>query len=105
MKTLYGFLLAIIFVASALPSLAQEVVSTIAFTSTRDNPTLPLLSAAEIYLIDYLVDGTFATPRRLTENAYLDVFPTLSPDGKERSSSTATGAELMASLSTPRTCS
>jgi TolB protein len=28
------------------------------------------------------VDGTFATPRRLTENSYLDVFPTLSPDGK-----------------------
>jgi Tol biopolymer transport system component len=32
--------------------------------------------------MDYLVDGTFATPRRLTENSYLDVFPTLSPDGK-----------------------
>ncbi len=55
-------------------------VSTIAFTSTRDNPTAnPPLLAAEIYLMN--PDGTDA--RRLTNNAYGDAFPTLSPDGKK----------------------
>ncbi len=50
-----------------------SLVSTIAFTSTRDNPT------GEIYLIN--PDGT--NPRRLTNNAYRDAFPVLSPDGKK----------------------
>jgi TolB protein len=53
--------------------------STIALTSTRDNPTGNPLLAAEIYLID--PDGT--NPRRLTDNAFGDAFPTLSPDGKK----------------------
>jgi TolB protein len=55
-------------------------VSTIAFTSTRDDPTaIAQLAAAEIYLMN--PDGT--SPRRLTSNAYADAFPTLSPDGKK----------------------
>lgn len=58
--------------------------STIAFVSTRHDPTLDTavdpqraLLGAEIYLMDG--DGT--NPRRLTENHYFDCFPTLSPDG------------------------
>ena len=57
-------------------------ISTIVFTSTRDAPPgtpTPLLTAAEIYLMN--PDGT--NPRRLTNNAYGDAFPTLSPDGKK----------------------
>lgn len=59
--------------------------STIAFVSTRHDPgTDPAVDpmrawlAAEIYLIDG--DGT--NPRRLTENAFADGFPSLSPDGR-----------------------
>ncbi len=58
--------------------------STIAFVSTRHAPTLDpavegprALLAAEIYLMD--ADGTNA--RRITENAFFDCFPALSPDG------------------------
>lgn len=58
-----------------------ERVSTIAFTSTRDDPTgttlAELILAAEIYLID--AEGT--NPRRLTENSDGDILPALSPDG------------------------
>jgi TolB protein len=57
-----------------------EPVSTIAFTSGRDNPTGNPQLAAEVYLMDG--DGT--NPRRLTENADGDAFATLSPDGKGR---------------------
>jgi TolB protein len=53
--------------------------STIAFTSTRDNPdAVPPGPEAEIYLID--ADGT--NPRRLTDNDFGDAFANLSPDGK-----------------------
>jgi len=59
--------------------------STIAFVSTRHDPAAdPAVSpqrallAAEIYLMNG--DGT--NPRRLTENAYFDAFPALSPDGR-----------------------
>jgi len=55
-----------------------RLASTIAFTSTRDDPTNPQL-AAEIYLIN--ADG--ANPRRLTNNTDGDAFATLSPDGKK----------------------
>ncbi len=56
------------------------LASTIAFTSTRDDPTNPNPGlAAEIYLLDG--DGT--NPRRLTENTDGDGFPALSPDGKK----------------------
>jgi TolB protein len=53
--------------------------STIAFVSTRDDTTGNPLLAAEIYLMDG--DGTHA--RRITQNAYGDGFPALSPDGKK----------------------
>ena len=69
-------------------ALRPAVVSTIAFTSTRDNylepwalpPALPIVGG-EIYLIDYMTNG-FAAPRRVTSNTYTDIFPTLSPDGR-----------------------
>jgi hypothetical protein len=47
--------------------------STIAFTSTRDNPTANPLLAAEIYLLN--PDGT--NPRRITNNTFGDAFPAL----------------------------
>jgi TolB protein len=85
MKTLYGFLVVVTLAALASPSAGQEVVSTIAFTSTRNNPTAATprdrLDAAEVYLMDYLANGQFSEPRRLAENRQ-GAFPTLSPDGK-----------------------
>jgi Tol biopolymer transport system component len=58
-----------------------ELVSTIAFTSSRDDPTnsFPILAAGEIYLMNE--DGT--NLRRLTENMVGDFFAGLSPDGKK----------------------
>lgn len=53
--------------------------STIAFTSTRHNPTANPFVAAEIYLAN--PDGTNA--RRLTDNTDGDGFAVLSPDGKK----------------------
>jgi Tol biopolymer transport system component len=68
---------------TAASSVAQEVASTIVFTSTRDNPgTVPPILGGEIYFIDYLTNGSFSTPRRVTQNAHADTFPALSPDGK-----------------------
>lgn len=79
----HALLLLTLTFALAAPCLGQEVVSTLAFTSTRDNPTaLPAIEGGEIYLIDVLADGTYSAPRRLTANAYADIFPALSPDGK-----------------------
>jgi TolB protein len=51
--------------------------STIAFSSTRDDPTGQLLQAAEIYL----TSADFTNSRRLTSNTAGDIFPSLSPDG------------------------
>jgi len=83
MKKTNGFLALILIAALAAPCLAQEVDSTLSFSSTRDNPTgLPPLNSTEIYLIDSLTDGTFSEARRLTENGFSDIFPTFSPDGK-----------------------
>jgi Tol biopolymer transport system component len=57
-----------------------DLVSTIAFSSTRDDPTNPRpATAGEIYLMDS--DGT--NLRRLTYDNTLDAFATLSPDGKK----------------------
>jgi TolB protein len=84
MKALKGFLVVVIFAALAAPSMAQEVVSTVAFTSTRDNLDIAGLNATELYLMDYLDNGQFSEPRRMTDNARGDIFPTLSPDGKGR---------------------
>ena len=85
MKTLYGFLVVLVVVALAAPTAAQEVVSTIAFTSTRNTPDAATprdrLNAAEVYLMDYLGNGQFSEPRRVAENRQ-GAFPTLSPDGK-----------------------
>src|SRR5262245_3559221 len=55
--------------------------STIAFTSTRDNPVPNpgLAGAGEIYLMS--PDGS--NLRRLTDNTASDAFPVLSPDGKK----------------------
>ncbi len=56
-----------------------ELVSTIAFTSTRDNPAIDPRVAAEIYLMNG--DGT--NSRRLTTNTDSDGFVALSLDGKK----------------------
>src|SRR5262245_32898883 len=58
-----------------------ELVSTIAFTSSRDDPTnpFPVVGAGEIYLMD--PDGTNLV--RLAENTVGDFMPSLSPDGKK----------------------
>jgi len=60
----------------------EEMVSTIAFVSTRHLPSgdslLGLALGSEIYLMDG--DGT--NVRRLTNNSYGDLFPSISPDGK-----------------------
>jgi TolB protein len=92
MKTLYGFLVVVTLAALASPSAGQEVVSTIAFTSTRNNPTAATprdrLDAAEVYLMDYLANGQFSEPRRLAKDILASpenrqgAFPMLSPDGK-----------------------
>jgi Tol biopolymer transport system component len=57
-----------------------DLVSTIVFASTRDDPTNPNPARiSEIYLMD--PDGSDL--RRLTYNAYGDGFAALSPDGKK----------------------
>jgi TolB protein len=85
MKNTNAFLALTLIAALATPCLAQEVASTLSFTSTRDNPSgLPQPNFGEIYLIDVLTDGTFSEARRLTENEVSDFFPTFSPDGKGR---------------------
>ncbi len=70
--------------AEGLPqSLQGRVVwglkSTIAFTSTRDDPTANPFVAAEIYVMD----GDATNARRMTNNTDADAFPALSPDGKK----------------------
>jgi len=52
--------------------------STIAFMSTRHDPTADPWNASEVYLMDG--DGTHV--RRVTTNAWGDGFPSLSPDGR-----------------------
>lgn len=66
--------------ASAQRSDGNEIRrSTIAFSSTRDNPPspTPFVASGEIYLMN--ADGTDV--RRLTNNDSSDIFPSLSPDG------------------------
>jgi TolB protein len=73
--------------------------STIAFVSTRHDPTLdPAADVQRAFLGAeiYLMDGDGTNPRRLTENAYFDCFPALSPDGSRivfDSNRLRTGAE------------
>ena len=45
---------------------------------------MPPITGGEIYALDYLEDGTFAPARRLTSNAFADIFPRLAPDGNGR---------------------
>ncbi|HEY8227425.1 MAG TPA: hypothetical protein VIG25_19300 [Pyrinomonadaceae bacterium] len=74
-----------IWAAAILGALAQTVDkkaalrSTIAFVSTRHEPTGNLADATEIYLMDS--DGT--NVRRLTEDKHGDCFPSISPDGRK----------------------
>ncbi len=63
----------------AAPQKNFECESTVAFVSTRDDPTGNPLLAAEIYLMN--PDGSGA--RRITFNSDGDGFPSLSPDGKK----------------------
>src|SRR5262245_61539993 len=56
------------------------MIPTIAFTSTRHDPTVPAGQALEIYLMD--AEGT--NVRRLTDNTDGEAFAALSPDGKGR---------------------
>jgi Tol biopolymer transport system component len=61
-----------------------KLVSKIVTGSTRDNPSPNPLDAFftnEIYLIN--PDPDDLNPQRLTDNAYGDAFPMLSPDGKK----------------------
>jgi TolB protein len=88
-RKLAGPAVALLCLAAASPTAPAAAAgdfhleSTIALTSTRDCPlcstVAELLGAAEIYLIN--PDGT--NPWRLTHNTNLDVFATLSPDGKK----------------------
>lgn len=83
MRSSRAFLLLTMLGALSAPCLAQEVVSTIAFTSTRDNPTaVPPIEGGEIYFIDVLDDGTYSPARRVTASDGADIFPAFSPDGK-----------------------
>jgi Tol biopolymer transport system component len=78
-----GFAFAVILLGTTgigQPADKFQLVSTIAFTSTRDDPGNPnVLNAAEIYLMNE--DGT--NLRRLTENMDGDAFPALSLNGKK----------------------
>jgi TolB protein len=65
----------------AVPGACFVLTSTIAFTSTRDDPVDSPFISAEIYLMN--PDPANPRPRRLTDNAYGDGFPALSPDGKK----------------------
>lgn len=83
MKTRHVFPITLLLLALTAQLPAQEVASTIAFSSQRDNPNgNPRINTNEIYLIDYLTDGTFGNPRRITVNADADFFSAISPDGK-----------------------
>jgi TolB protein len=79
MKRMTVLAIAAVMIAGAAGIATAEhcLLSTIAFSSTRDNPTDPF-NGAEIYLIN--PDGT--NPRRLTENTDADGLPKLSPNGK-----------------------
>src|SRR5262245_64881825 len=57
----------------------SKLVSTIAFSSNRDNLTAPGLEGAEIYLMN--PDAT--NVRRLTTDLFFDALANLSPDGKK----------------------
>jgi TolB protein len=80
MKRMIVLAVATVMIAGAarITTAEQCLLSTIAFSSTRDNPTGNPFLTNEIYLID--PDGT--NPRRLTDNDAGDFMAKLSPDGK-----------------------
>src|SRR6266545_1984676 len=81
--------------------------STIAFVSTRHDPAAdPAVDPQRAWLAAeiYLMDGDGTNLRRLTENAYADGFPSLSPDGT-RIVFDSNRLRAEGSPSTPRTCS
>lgn len=85
MKIIHALTIAAVLAGAVAPAAAQEVASTIAFSSQRDHPIgLPQINNNEIYLLDALADGTFGNARRLTANSDADFFPAVSPDGKGR---------------------
>jgi len=93
MRTRISGLAALLILLAAVSSSAStpapagnfELRSTIAFTSTRDNPSGNPLLSAEIYLMKTTAAGEPDPTNtvRLTDNAYGDGFPNLSPDGKK----------------------
>jgi TolB protein len=80
MKRMIALAIATVMIAGAarVTTAEQCLLSTIAFTSTRDNPAGDPFLTGEIYLID--PDGT--NPRRLTNDNAGDSMARLSPDGK-----------------------
>jgi len=56
---------------------APKLRPALVFVSTRDRPSGSLNDASEIYLMD----GDWSTARRLTNDAYGDGLPAISPDG------------------------
>ena len=81
--------------------------STIAFVSTRHDPAAdPAVDAQRAWLAAeiYLMDGDGTNVRRVTENAFADGFPSLSPDGT-RIVFDSNRLRAEGSPSTPRTCS
>ncbi|MEP6819804.1 MAG: hypothetical protein ABJA18_09745 [bacterium] len=56
--------------------------SAIAFVSNRHDPAADSAQRAFLAAEIYLMDGDGTNPRRITNNAYFDCFPALSPDGK-----------------------
>jgi len=75
------FVSCLVGVSAGLSKSEFALESTIAFSSSRDNPVLnPFMNGAgEIYLMN--PDGT--NVRRLTDNTAADAFPALSPNGKK----------------------
>jgi Tol biopolymer transport system component len=87
MKRMTVLAIAAVMIAGAvgIATAEQCLLSTIAFTSTRDNLTIsPPINAGEIYLMNPNPDLNPDRPdlRRLTENTDGDGFARLSPDGK-----------------------
>ena len=110
MKTVYRFLMLVMLVALASPTVAQDVVSTIAFTSTRNNPTAGATRAIGSGRGRGVLDGLSGErtvlgaaavgsgPSRLLSQRYR-------PMGRGKLSSTAIGAARPANNSTFQTFS
>src|SRR4051812_38173681 len=63
--------------ATAFGARAAKLRPALVFVSTRDHPSGTLNDASEIYLME----GDRTTVRRLTDDAYGDGLPAISPDG------------------------